>query len=343
MNQNSAFLNDKGLLEIVYVGDQSHETVTPMVERAIELTKQLRERNQDVLILGNLEQIGKSTPSSREATIKGLKSADYDRIAIFSASSFIKGLANLLITAIRQGEKIRTFTDRQEAENWLLDRKDSVEKAVEPESAPTDLESYRRIVHQRLSELQKIIAAATIGEYSTKSQTIPEEGEFLDVFVGVQVLIENLQEKIRIFHQSSQGLGEGIVQMQSSIRTLGDQNLRYQEIFQAVSEGLLVTDQDRKVILLNPAAASYLRSLLLESGVSPSSEVELVDEDNQIIGRLINQFASTDLVPDHAVELTCHLRYQGRTIGQGFKALISPIEAGHDQIGSVLILHEGDS
>lgn len=116
---NTSTLSAQGLIEIVYEGDQNYDTVSPMINQAILLANQQRSASQPVLVLVDLSRMGQSTPSSRQATVEGMKKGDYDKVAIFGASVFLKHLANLLAAAIGKQEKIRSFESREEAEAWL--------------------------------------------------------------------------------------------------------------------------------------------------------------------------------------------------------------------------------
>ena len=117
--QNRARLNRGGFVEVAYVGEQSNETVTEMVARALPLADRLAERNRPVLILADLSGLTKSTAGSRKATAEALRTISYERIAVCGGNKYVKNLAKLVITATRRANRVRLFDKREEAVAWL--------------------------------------------------------------------------------------------------------------------------------------------------------------------------------------------------------------------------------
>lgn len=189
---NQVRLNSDDLIEVVYRGDQTYETVTAANKTGKMLADRLRRRGAPVLVLVNLGQVGKNDVNARRATAEALKKFEYDRIAVFGASAIIEKTAGLIVRAVRKEKKIRIFPSRQLAVAWLFGLPDSVSPTVEVKE---EASVYRTHVKRKIDELNDIISLATIGEY-TSNITIPDEmDEFTDTFVGLRLLIETLEEK----------------------------------------------------------------------------------------------------------------------------------------------------
>lgn len=189
---NQVRLNSDDLIEVIYKGDQTAETVIAANEAGRMLADRLRRRGAPVLVLANLQGVGRSDVNARRATALALKKFDYDRIAVYGASTVVEKTAGLLIRAVKKAEKIRLFPARKAAVDWLFNVSSTKDAPV---ATTEEADAYRRHVKQRLDELNDIISLATIGEYSSDIEMPEEEDEFTDTFVGLKLLVETLEQK----------------------------------------------------------------------------------------------------------------------------------------------------
>lgn len=61
-------------------------------------------------------------------------------------------------------------------------------------SAPKELKEYRKYVKKRLSELTPILQEAAIGDFLHKIIIPSEEDEFSELYVGLNLMMEDLKE-----------------------------------------------------------------------------------------------------------------------------------------------------
>jgi len=116
---NRVFLNQEGIIEVHYEGDQTYASVQKVTQKVTALAEELRETGKKVVVINSLEKLGTSSSGSRSASAEALDLLVYDRIALYGANLFFKYLANFIIAASGKAQKVRHFDTREEAMKWL--------------------------------------------------------------------------------------------------------------------------------------------------------------------------------------------------------------------------------
>lgn len=116
---NRVFLNDKGIVEIHVVGDQTPSSVQAMADEAMQLCAQQRSKHKPALVLDNLLQIGTVPAEARRLVAQLVRSTDYDRFAMLGSGAVLKLGANLILRATGRGAYVSYFDDEQKAIAWL--------------------------------------------------------------------------------------------------------------------------------------------------------------------------------------------------------------------------------
>lgn len=193
---NLVRINHDNLIEVIFRGDQTQETVAAVVQAGKMLADRLRRQGSPVLVLANLEDLGNSDANARRAVAKSLKELTYDRVAAYGAPKFVEKVASLVVRAIGREDKVKVFKSRQDAVSWLFGLPAT---AASPEKVGGKEKSnqYRQYVKMKLEELNDIISLATIGEYSSNIEIPSEDDEFTDTFVGIKLLVKTLEEKAK--------------------------------------------------------------------------------------------------------------------------------------------------
>lgn len=119
---NKVFLNKDGYVETHYMGDQDVASVQQVLATTDALVEQLRARKEPALLLTDFSELGKNTPALRQMVINWTRKSDYDYIAVYGASVFIKHVTRLVIMALGKDKWIHYFNTRQQAEAWLATR-----------------------------------------------------------------------------------------------------------------------------------------------------------------------------------------------------------------------------
>lgn len=120
--KNKVFMHPKGYIEVLTTGVQNPETVKSMGDQVADLAITLRTNHQPVLVLDNLTNMSLKQPGSvPKAVAAEARRLDFDKVAMLGgANRLLKYGTNFMIKAIGKGHTIRYFTNRAEAETWLL-------------------------------------------------------------------------------------------------------------------------------------------------------------------------------------------------------------------------------
>ena len=117
---NKVFINKSELIEQMYVGDQTGDSVDQtLVKRTNPLIAQLKQRRKRILVLINLTKIGTPNASARLVAVNALKQLEYEKIAVYTDNLYIKYVAGFVIKASGRFNDVRTFDDRRNAIKWL--------------------------------------------------------------------------------------------------------------------------------------------------------------------------------------------------------------------------------
>ena len=212
MGSNKVFLNKHGFIEIIYIGNQTAETIDAISEAGQKLASKLRQEKKPILALANMEKIGLINIGARRRAAAYLKTKDYNKIACFGANTFVRTVGNIVVDAVHKSRNVKFFTTRSEAVVWLRENRLESSKTNKPKTIK-NIAAYRASVDRKLEALEQIISAAVIGEYS-EYITIPEEkDEFMDVFVGVRLLVETLEEKARTIRDYERAITSGKIRV----------------------------------------------------------------------------------------------------------------------------------
>lgn len=121
---NKVFINKEGIIEEVYIGRQTFETINRTAASAMKLTDKLLE-NKDkgfVRILINLKNIKSISAAAVLASADAINSMKNAKMALFGGEKLPNDLANFIITALGREETIQIFDRRKDAEKWLKKR-----------------------------------------------------------------------------------------------------------------------------------------------------------------------------------------------------------------------------
>lgn len=70
----------------------------------------------------------------------------------------------------------------------------------------SELETYKKYVRRKLDALSQVFARASIGDFSTNVDVPDEDDEFTELYVGVQIILEVIREKIKELEEANKTL-----------------------------------------------------------------------------------------------------------------------------------------
>lgn len=68
------------------------------------------------------------------------------------------------------------------------------------------IEAYKRQVRRTLARLEPVFARAAVGDYSRNLKVPEKEDEFLDLFVGIQIMIEVIRDQLAELRRTNEDL-----------------------------------------------------------------------------------------------------------------------------------------
>jgi hypothetical protein len=120
---NSVFVGKDQIIEQVYTGRQTFETVTRTAAEVMVLSDNLRIKKQKVRILVNLRGITKVTADALLAASDALNTILPSKIAVHGGNKYLNDLTNLVIAAVGRERSVMVFDIKKEALKWLKSKR----------------------------------------------------------------------------------------------------------------------------------------------------------------------------------------------------------------------------
>lgn len=113
-------------------------------------------------------------------------------------------------------------------------------------------------ISKHLRELTPIFAYASIGDFSHDVPLSDTEDEFTELYVGVQIMIEVIREKIASVEESKKDILRVLNDLEEEKAKVEQAKASDEAILTSVGDGLVATDKQGTVILVNEAAEEIL-------------------------------------------------------------------------------------
>ena len=119
---NRVYLDEDGIIHNIYVGKQTRETVSDIVEQTYKLIGQLHRQHKPARILADLTAVDSQNVGARQVSWKALRKPNYQKAASFGASPQLRYIMNFVLYTSGQGERARVFDNEAEAKDWLMEK-----------------------------------------------------------------------------------------------------------------------------------------------------------------------------------------------------------------------------
>ena len=116
---NSAFINEDYIIEQVYRGRQTFETVTKVAAKVMVLADKLQSGRKKVRILVSIRRITGVSADALLAASDALITISKSKIAVYGGNKYLNDLTNLVIAAVGRENSVMVFDRRKEAASWL--------------------------------------------------------------------------------------------------------------------------------------------------------------------------------------------------------------------------------
>lgn len=120
---NQVFISEENVIECRVIGNQTAESVQAMGKKIESLLAQRKVQHKPLLVLDDVTHMGSVPPAARNYVVSLAKTLPYDRLAMLGKGGLVRIGANLLIRASGRRNRLRYFSNRQEAIAWLLAEK----------------------------------------------------------------------------------------------------------------------------------------------------------------------------------------------------------------------------
>jgi len=118
---NKINLNPEGYVEVIMDGDQTFMTIDNMKYDAIDMLSKLQQEGKPRLGLVDLTKQTNYTADTNKAAMKNLEALNYEKVALFGASTLLTEVTKAIILAMGRSHNTQIFKDRESAVSWLLD------------------------------------------------------------------------------------------------------------------------------------------------------------------------------------------------------------------------------
>src|SRR5687767_2786048 len=145
-----------------------------------------------------------------------------------------------------------------------------------PSPAATNLKDYQRWLETRLKTLSPVFAKAAIRDFTSKMEIPEQEDELSEFFVGVQIVLDAIREKITELETS-------LSDLHAANNIIGTEKARIEAILDGIGEGIITVSQNWRVDYVNEPAVTLLGENARILGQDATHILRLEDEKSAVI------------------------------------------------------------
>lgn len=155
----------------------------------------------------------------------------------------------------------------------------------------TPLKISQQYIRDNLHILNSVFRRAAVGDFSTDVQFPDEETEFMEVYVGVQVMLEVIREKIDALKAVNASLEQELWErdvlvdkFKKNETRLASATANYRALISSIGEGVIATDRHAVISFVNPVAEKILgRPAHTLQGHKLTDVLEMRKEDGSVV------------------------------------------------------------
>lgn len=121
-----------------------------------------------------------------------------------------------------------------------------------------ELTKYKEYVIASLRALTPVFAKASIGDFSEKVNIPEGDDEFIELYVGVEIMLEVIRGQLGELQSLNKSLSEKVEELQFTQNLVQQEKVFDEAMLQSIGEGVVVTDKDFKITLVNLQAQLML-------------------------------------------------------------------------------------
>ena len=109
-------------------------------------------------------------------------------------------------------------------------------------------QEYQKYVKEKIDALNVIFANAAIGDFSHNVEVPEEDDMFLQLYVGVQTMLEVIRTQLREMHTLNHSLERRV---NERTLTLIEAEKRYRAVLESAPDALVIVDQTGTITIVN--------------------------------------------------------------------------------------------
>lgn len=121
-----------------------------------------------------------------------------------------------------------------------------------------DQKDYKEYVSKRLAALTPVFAKASIGDFSDSIQIPDEDDEFTQLYTGVEIMLGVIRGQLENLNSLNTSLSEKVEELQFTKQRVEEEKTLYEAILESIGDGVVVTDKNLIITLMNYQAQLML-------------------------------------------------------------------------------------
>ncbi|MEX1997091.1 MAG: ATP-binding protein [Candidatus Andersenbacteria bacterium] len=205
----------------------------------------------------------------------------------------------------------------------------------------------QRVIKQRLAYLNHVFTQASVGNFSEDIPIPGEKDEFTELYVGIQVMLEALREKIAQLEAANATLDRRVQEknivldaLTQEKNNLAEAKLNIEAVLQSAGEGLMVIDVNQYVVIVNRVAAAILgRAVSTIVGQKTAEVVQLFDAHDRLIPFTAQALYRALIIGKKVSQTAVYCQHQD---GSRIPLMITatPVLQGQEIIGAIQVIRD---
>lgn len=203
-----------------------------------------------------------------------------------------------------------------------------------------ELRRYQHKVARHLGTITDALARIAVGDISANVPQPKTEDEFTDLYVGLQLLLEVFRESLEKAQADNTTLARSIKDAQASTTLIEQEKVVDEAILNSIGEGLIVTDTDGRISIINKQAEELLKLVADEViGKKIFRTIVVTGPDGKVVPD--NKRPITQSIIGKKQVTNADLFYSTKKV-KNLPVYISasPIKLGNTVIGSVSVFRD---
>lgn len=201
----------------------------------------------------------------------------------------------------------------------------------------SELQKYQQGIEKQLKSIAPVFAHAAVGDFSRNVKLPKHENELTEFFVGVQIILDAIREKVGELESS-------VSELKAANKVIENEKARAEAILNSLGDGLITIDQNGRTTFANEPAAKLIGPRVKIIGQDIAKLVELKHQSGLAINKSENPF---EQVLKQGKQITVRLSkgkafylYNAENVKIRIAFTITPIRLRKALLGAVMVFRD---